>query len=251
MSSSYLDLYSGAGSLRQRGVLGTSSVYNNTGWGTPQNVYYQPGGVTKVVHDKYNNMYYGQTKQTDVVKGLQDSIKRIQGQLGRKSETSYSTGWMGALNSTTRYYSAEDRKQQNDSIARLNKDLKHVQSGGYKQEGSQFFESYDAYTGDWNNVFNKRKSNADQKEANRLQEIQNEKTRVRNKKIEGQNQIMEQKAREAEEAANKPAQGSQARAKKLTPNLEIGTGISASADKLAKSLGTGISSSLNKTGLGI
>ena len=242
MSSSYLNLYSGAGGLRQRGMFGSSTAYNPTGYGwggRPNNVYYQPGGVTKVVHDKYNNKYYGQSKQSDIVKGLQDSIKRIQGQLGRKSETVYGTGWMGSLTTSTRYYSAADRKQQNDSIARLTKDLKHVQGGGYKQEGSRFFESYDAYTGDWNNVFKRRKSNADQKEANRLQEIENEKTRVRNKKIEGQNQIMAQKEREAMEA--KSTSGSKALSKKLKPNIEIKTCVSAAGDSPVKRNPTGLS----------
>ena len=243
MASSYLNLYSGAGGLYQRNMLGMETPYQKPqfSFGTPQNVSYKPGAVTKVVHDKYNNKYYGEAKQTDIVKGLQDSIKRIQGQLGRDRETVYSNGWMGSLNTTTRYYSAADRKQQNDSIARLTKDLKHVQNGGYKQEMDRFFESYDAHTGDWNNVFKRRKSNADQKEANRLQAIENEKTRVRNKKIEGQNQTLAQKEREAKES--QISTGSKARAKKLTPNLEINTGISAAADKLVQSL--------NKTGLGI
>ena len=241
MSSSYLNLYSGAGGLYQSNMLGMQSPYNpSSNWifGTPQNVSYQPGAVTKVVHDKYNNMYYGQTKQSDIVKGLQDSIKRIQGQLGRESETVYSNGWMGSLNTTTRYYSAEDRKQQNDSIARLTKDLKHVQNGGYKQEGNQFFKSYDAHTGDWNNVFKRRKSNADQKEKNRLQEIENEKTRIRNKKIEGENQVRAGQALKQQDTHM--ATGSKAVAKKLKPNLEINTGISAQADKLATSLNTGL-----------
>ena len=216
--------------------------YNPTSnwiFGTPQNVSYQAGAVTKVVHDKYNNKYYGQSKQSDIVKGLQDSIKRIQGQLNEKSYTKYGTGWMGSLTTSNHLYTAADRKHQNDTMARLTKDLKHVQGGGYKQEGSRFFESYDAYTGDWNNVFKRRKSNADQKEANRLQEIENEKTRVRNKKIEGQNQIMAQKEREAMEA--KSTSGSKALSKKLKPNLEINTGVSAAGDSPVKRNPTGLS----------
>ena len=209
--------------------------------GTPQNVSYRAGETQRVVHDKANNIYYGQQKQSDLVKGLTDSIARLSGKLKERGETRYSNGWMGSLNSSYYRYTAADRKQQNDLIKQQQNYLNHINNGGYKQEGSQFYESYDAYTGDWNNVFNRRKSNADQKEANRLQEIQNEKTRVRNKKIEGQNQTLAQKEREAENA--QITTGSKARAKKLTPNLEINTGISAAADKLVQSL--------NKTGLGI
>jgi hypothetical protein len=243
MASSYLDLYQGAGGLRQRNILGMSSPYQRPqfSFGTPQNVFYQAGETQRVVHDKYNNIYYGQQKQSDLIKGLQDSIKRTQDQLKAKSETRYSTGWMGALNTSNYFYTAADRKAQNDRITQQQAYLKHVQNGGYKQEGNQFYKSYDAYTGDWNNVFKRRKSNADQKEANRLQAIENEKTRVRNKKIEGQNQTLAQKEREAKES--QISTGSKARAKKLTPNLEINTGISAAADKLVQSL--------NKTGLSI
>ena len=251
MASSYLDLYTGAGGLRQRGVMGSSSAYIDNGWGSPQNVYWQAGNAQKVVHDQYNNKYYGTQKQSDLIKGLQDSIARTQTKLSQDSETRYSTGWMGALSKSNYRYTAEDRKTQNAQIASQQTYLDNINNGMYAQEESTFFDSYDDWTGDWNNVFKRRKDNADQKESNRLQEIENQKTLVRNKKIEGQNQIMEQKAREAEEAANKPAQGSQARAKKLTPNLEIGTGVSAQADKLAKSLGTGLGKSINNTGLGI
>ena len=250
MASKYLDLYQGEGGFYIQSLMGfeTRAPAAPTYFGNQRGTY-RAGETQRVVHDKANNIYYGQQKQADLVKGLQDSIARLNGQLKEKGETRYSSSWLGGTNSRYHRYTAADRQQQNTLIKQQQNYLNHINSGGYKQESNKFYESYDAYTGDWNNVFNRRKSNADQKEANRLQEIQNEKTRVRNKKIEGQNQTMEAKAREAEEA--QAAQGSQARAKKLTPNLEIGTGISASADKLAKSLGTGLGSSLNKTGLGI
>ena len=216
------------------------SPYNPTSnwiFGTPQNVSYQAGETTKVVHDKYNNKYYGQAKQSDIIKGLNDAIKRTQAQLTRDYETQYSNGWMGSLNSTTHYYTEADRKDQNDRIAKYQKDLEHINNGGYKQEGKDFFKSYDAYTGDWNNVFNRRKTNAERKESNRLQEIQNEKTRIRNKKIEGENQVRAGQAKQDTQIST----GSKASAKSLNPRLEINTGISAQADKLAKSLNTGLS----------
>ena len=100
MASSYLDLYTGAGHLRQRGAMGSSSAYTPGGIGTPQNVYYQSGATTKVVHDTLNNKYYGTQSQSDLIKGLEESINRVQKQLTERGETRYSTGWMGALNST-------------------------------------------------------------------------------------------------------------------------------------------------------
>ena len=240
MSSEYYNLYTGAGGLYQNNVLGMASPYNpSSNWifGTPQNVSYRAGETTKVVHDKYNNKYYGQAKQSDIIKGLNDAIKRTQTQLNNDFETRYGTGWMGSLTTSTYRYTAADRKAQNDQIAKYQKDLEHIQNGGYTQEGKDFFKSYDAYTGDWNNVFNRRKTNAERKESNRLQEIENEKTRVRNKKIEGENQVREGQAKQDSQIAT----GSKARAKPLNPRLEINTGISAQADKLAKSLNTGLS----------
>jgi hypothetical protein len=235
-------LYTGAGGFYNRGFFGgwTPAPPRTYGWGGGQQGTYRAGETQRVVHDKANNIYYGQQKQSDLVKGLQDSIARTQAQLTKSYETRYRNGWGGQQAYTYRY-SAADRAQQKQQIANQQNYLKHINSGGYKQEGNKFYESYDAYTGDWNNVFKRRKSNADQKEANRLQEIQNEKTRVRNKKIEGQNQTLAQKEREAKES--QISTGSKARAKKLTPNLEINTGISAAADKLVQSL--------NKTGLSI
>ena len=242
MASSYLNLYSGAGGLYQSNVLGMATPYNpSSNWifGTPQNVSYRAGETQRVVHDKANNIYYGQQKQSDLVKGLQDSIKRTQAKLNTDYETRYGSGWMGSLTSSTYRFTAADRKAQKEQIKQQQSYLKHIQNGGYKQEGSQFYESYDAYTGDWNNVFKRRKSNADQKEANRLQEIENEKTRIRNKKIEGQNQTLAQKEKEAKEA--QIATGSKAMAKKLKPNLEINTGVSALGDSPVKRNSTGLS----------
>ena len=244
MASSYLDLYQGAGGLYQKNILGEwYSAPVTYGWGgtTYQRGTWREGETQRVVHDKYNNMYYGQQKQSDLIKGLQDSIKRTQEALTQRGKTVYSQGWMGALNQSYYRYTDKDRAEQNALIKQQQNYLNQINNGMYKQEGNQFYESYDAYTGDWNNVFSRRKSNADQTEKNRLQEIENEKTRVRNKKIEGQNQTLAQKEREAENA--QITTGSKARAKKLTPNLEINTGISAAADKLVQSL--------NKTGLGI
>ena len=79
----------------------------------------------------------------------------------------------------------------------------------------------------------KETQNAAQREANRLQVIENDKTASRNKKIKG----------EAGAQALQNQQGTQTngtRAKALTPNLEIGTGLLATAYR-----------GLNKSGLTI
>ena len=229
MASSYLDLYQGAGGLYQSNVLGMETPYSpssNGIYGTPSNVSYKAGENQRVVHDTANNMYYGEQTQADLVKGLTDSIARINEQLKTPGETRYSNGLMGALNSQYYNYTDKDRVSQNNLLKQQQDYLNHINKGGYKQEMDQFFDSYDAYTGDWNNVFKRRKSNSD--------------TLRRNEKITEENAVRDNKAKQQD---TKVATGSVAKSKKLTPNLEINTGISAQADKLAKSL--------NKTGLSI
>jgi hypothetical protein len=249
MASKYLNLYSGAGGLRQRNILGMSSPYQRPqfSFGTPQNVFYQSGAVTKVVHDTLNNRFYGQAKQSDVIKGLQDSIKRVQGQLGRRGETSYTTGWMGSLNSTYRNYSAKDRVEQRARLKKQQGYLKHVQSGGYSQgpHGNKFFESYDAHTSAYNNIYQrtynnkiqgqrnarirtenarKQREHAAAVERNRLQDIENAKIQRRNQKIAGEEEATTQ-------GSNNTAQSTKnkSRAKPLKPNLTVGTGIASGA----------------------
>ena len=248
MASSYLkNLYQDDGYYYTSNILGMTQKVNYTpgqfmgmggiGAQTPS---WQDGAHQSVVHDTLNNQYYGTQSFDDIYKGLEGNIARTQASLEKGYDTRSTN--MGIYSSNYRYnYTAKDKKRMNESIANQQKYLSSITKDNYTKEGDKFFDSYEAYTGDWNNVFTRRKSNADQKERNRLQEIQNEKTRVRNKKIEGQNQTLAQKEREAENA--QITTGSKARAKKLTPNLEINTGISAAADKLVQSL--------NKTGLGI
>ena len=227
MASSYLDLYTGAGGFYNRGFFGgwTPAPPRTYGWGGGQQGTYRGGETQRVVHDTANNIYYGQQKQSDLVKGLQDSIARTQAQLTKSYETRYRDGWGGQQAYTYRY-SAADRAQQKQQIANQQNYLKHINNGGYKQEGNKFYESYDAWTGDWNNLFNRRKSNSD--------------TLRRNDKISEENDVRDNKAKQQD---TKVATWSVAKSKKLTPNLEINTGISAAADKLVQSL--------NKTGLGI
>ena len=186
MASTYLNLYNNATSLRQRGMFGTSSPYNPNGFGwggTPGNVYVAGGQANKVVHDTLNNKYYGTQKQSDLVKGLEESIKRTQGQLSRKGETSYSTGWMGSLNSTYRNYSAKDRAEQNARIKQQQSYLDNINKGMYKQEANTFFDSYNDHTQGWNNVFTRRYNNTKQEEQNAITRAKNEKIKARNKVI--------------------------------------------------------------------
>ena len=226
MASNYLDLY---GNYEKR-----VPTRGGRTWTSPVDQ------ASRVVHDKLNNVYYGIHSQADTVKYLTQAIARSQ-QIANSTHGTRRVRKGRGYRDERYAYSAAERQQNQQTLANQKSYLNNINSGGYRREANTFFDSYDAYTNDWNNVFTRRKSNADQTERNRLQEIQNEKTRVRNKKIEGENQTLAQKEREAENA--QISTGSNARAKKLTPNLEINTGISAAADKLVQSL--------NKTGLGI
>ena len=229
MASSYLDLYQDAGGLVQSNLMGTTSPYVASQWsyGTPQNVSYKAGATQKVVHDQYNNMYYGTQKQSDLTKGLTDSIARLQAELDKGGRTTWHQGWMGhGGDMRFNKFDSKAIADHNAMIASQQKYLDNINNGMSKQESSTFFDSYDDWTGDWNNVFARRKSNSD--------------TLRRNEKITEEN---EARANKAKQQDTKVATGSVAKAKKLTPNLEINTGISAAADKLVQSL--------NKTGLGI
>jgi len=213
MASSYLDLYS------ETRYDGTPGMYGGPrATTTPQ----------RVVHDKYNNMYYGTQKQDDLTRGLQSQVDSLTARIKNGRETRYDgtpTIW-GGPRPFTYTFTEKDIAQFNTSLKESQNYLNHIKGGGYKQEASTFFDSYDAYTGDWNNVFARRKSNSD--------------TLRRNEKITEENDVRNNKAKQQD---TKVATGSIAKAKKLTPNLEINTGISAAADKLVQSL--------NKTGLGI
>jgi hypothetical protein len=220
MASSYIDLYTSAGGYYDQ--FG-QQVYKPT-IGTQQGTY-KAGTTQRVVHDTANDKYYGTQSLDSLTKGLQNAITRNEAKLKAGGTTNVvNAGTTFQREEFNRYDSAEI-KAMNDSIANQQKYIDSL-NNKYVQEESTFFDSYDAYTGDWNNVFARRKSNAD--------------TEIRNKKIQGENAASANKAKQAE---TQVATGSTARAKKLSPNLEINTGISAAADKLVKSL--------TSTGLGI
>ena len=234
MASSYLDLYQNSARLETPGALGTASsvsfddydpyAFQGIGAKRPN---YVAGTQERVVHDQSNNKYYGTQKQSDLVSGINASIARLEKQLKQGTQAVAQSGWMGQGGGwKSQLLTAQDITDKNNLISTQQNYLDQINNGMYTQESSTFFDSYDDWTGDWDNVFARRKSNSD--------------TKIRNKKIQGENDASVNKAKQAE---TQVATGSQAKAKKLSPNLEIGTGISAQADKLVKSL--------TSTGLGI
>jgi hypothetical protein len=215
----------------------TPGHYNYPFMGMGNRYSYQSGTPTKVVHDTLNNKYYGTQRQADLVKGLEDSIKRTQGQLGRKSETSYSTGWMGSLNTSTRYYTAKDRKEQNARLKQQQQYLKNIQGGMYKQEANTFFDSYNDHTQGWNNVFTKRYNNEQQRIRNERTAAQNVITKAKNEKIKARNKVIgkanvrNQKIKDMNAQMENNQLNQQATANTLSYNvgpstkLEINTGL--------------------------
>jgi hypothetical protein len=174
-------------------MFGSSTPYNPNAFmwgGTPGNVYVAGGEANKVVHDTLNNKYYGTQKQSDLIKGLQDSIKRTQGQLDKDFETRYGTGWMGSLTTSTYRYTAADRKAQNASLKQQQGYLKNIQGGMYKQEANTFFDSYNDHTQGWNNVFTKRYNNEQQRIRNERITAQNVITKAKNEKIKARNKVI-------------------------------------------------------------
>ena len=224
MASSYLTLYGN---------------YEKKTWDRNSNVYRSPvDQASQVVHDQVNNIYYGIHSQADTVKYLTNAVAQSQKLVNSATGQRFESGARGGGKYVSYNYSTAEKNQQKQQLANQQKYLSHINNGGYKQEANTFFDSYDAYTNDWNNVFVGRKNNADAEARNAKQRAENEATLARNKKIEGENQIREAKASQLD---TQLAVGSNAKAKSLSPNLEIGTGISAVQDQIVKSLNTGLS----------
>ena len=227
MASSYLDLYTGAGHMRQGGSMGSSTAYNpgNFQIGTPQNIYWQAGDTQKVVHDQANNKYYGTQSQADLTKGLTESLARLQSELDKGGKSSWQTGWFG--NSGQMQFNKFDSKtiaNQNAQIASQQKYLDQINNGMYKQEGNQFFDSYDDHTGGWNNVFKKRYDNS-------VIDAKNVKTTARNEKIAD---INERNKRKNSDINQGDATKSKAIASPITPKLEVNTGMASETTKNRK-----------------
>lgn len=103
----------------------------------------------------------------------------------------------------------------------------------YKQESSTFFDSYDDWTGDWNNLFKRRYDNTQTKEKNRLQEIENAKILKQNERNQ---RISDRNQRENTDIYQGDATKSKAKALGISPNTDINTGMSTEATKLSKAL---------------
>jgi hypothetical protein len=215
MASKYLDLYQGAGQLRQGGAMGSSSAYNPGGFqiGTPQNVFYQSGTTEKVVHDQYNNKYYGTQNQSDLTKGLANSIARLQAELDKGGRNSWQQGWMGNGGSMKfNKFDAKTIANQNAQIESQKTYLDQINNGMYKQESSTFFDSYDDWTGDWDKLFQRRRMNT---------------------KIEGQNAALKAKNNDTKQIDTSVSGGNPLTIK---PKVEVNTGISKEATKLSDAL---------------
>jgi len=214
MASNYLDLYTvqskeNAGTMYERSVTNTQ----------------------RIVHDTLNNKYYGEQSKDLLTKGLEDSIARLEQQLTQRGETKYSS-IMGQQRSSYYRYTAADRAKQNQALKDQKSYLNNMHN--YMQEDNQFFDSYDAYTGDWNNVFKGRYDTKVMQDRNKQVLARNEKVEARNKAL--QSQI---------DNGLGIGDGSKALATKLKPNKNIKTGIQTKADQLTASLGIG------RSGLGI
>ena len=252
MASKYLDLYQGAGGYY--GGFGGNQLMAKPTIGVQQGTY-RAGQTERVVHDTLNNKYYGTQSQDQLIKGLEDSIFR--------SQASVNNPWgTRVINSGTIYQQEQRYKKSAQEIADMNTAiknqqnyLKHITTGGYGQEGSDFFTSYDAYTTGWNNVYtsrynnnimternNKTKAaNARMAERNRQQEARNKQIEARNQKVEGRNDVYKRGMGAGLDIGN----GSKALRKPSQPNKNISTGIQSKADTLTASLGIG------RSGLGI
>ena len=142
---------------------------------------------------------------------------------------------------------AQDITDKNNLIKSQQDYLKHINDGGYKQEANTFFDSYDAHTTGWNNVFTRRYNNqvmedrnAKQREANvgikaqnELTKAKNEKTKAkneRNKRMEDRNNRLEGELNQGLTAGNKSV------ALPKSSKLTINTGMGVEATKLSDAL---------------
>ena len=206
---------------------------------------WKDGDHHSVVHDTLNNKYYGTQSFDDIYKGLTDNIARDRARLDKGWENRNTNA--GIYSRNYRYnFTDKDRKNINDSIANQEKYLSSINKDNYSigQHGDKFFESYEAYTQDYDNIYQRTYNNTEQEkrnkkiradndrkqkehqaalERNRLKAIENDKIAARNQKIKGEEEALEQNNNKLGNGKNK------SRAKPLKPNLTIGTGLAGSA----------------------
>ena len=251
MASKYLkNLYQDDGHYYTSNVLGMKQKVNYTpgqftgiGGRAPS---WQAGDQQSVVHDTLNPQYYGTQSFDDIYKGLKGNIARTQA--SREKGYDYRTYAKDTMwERRERYnYTAKDKQNLNESIANQQKYLSSITKDNYSigQHGDKFFESYEAYTQDYDNIYQRTYNNTEQEkrnkkisaenarkqkeheaalERNRLQAIENDKIAARNQKIKGEEEALEQNNNKLGNGKNK------SRAKPLKPNLTIGTGLAGSA----------------------
>jgi len=223
MASKYLkNFYQDDGYYYTSNTLGMKQPVNYTpgqftgiGGQTPS---WQAGDSHSTVHDTLNNKYYGTQSFEDITKGLQRQIERTQERLdsGYVNRT-VNAGTMWERHEKSKL-SDKEIKTMTDSITSNQDYLNTITKDNYTQEEDTFFDSYETYTQDYDNLYERRHSNA-------IQEKKNRQTARRNQTIKGENDLKAAKGREGSSVST----GSGARAKALTPNLQIGTGLTASA----------------------
>lgn len=186
------------------------------------------GSNEQVVVDPWNNKYYGDQNKDIFLRYYDSQIKSIQETLARGyTETKVNNAYMGwGLNQTQRTKLDDaGRLQLTTQIEDLTKQRQDFDQNYVKQD--RFFESYNAYQGDWNKYFEASYRNprmeAEQK-SNAIEKI-------------------DQFRAQQEEAANK-AQLVSANQLEVQAPRQVGTGVGASRDtqinQLVNNGGTGL-----------
>jgi hypothetical protein len=218
MASKYLDLYGN---------------YEVKTWDRNSNVYRSPvSEAARVVHDTVNNKYYGMDSQSAIVSGLTNAIKNSEKLVNSATGQRFERGARGGGKYVSYTYSAAEKRQHNQQLANQQKYLEQINNGMYKQEANTFFDSYDAYTQDWNNLFTKRYNNEQVRLKNEkiVTRDKNEKIRARNKRV-GKANLRTDKIKKMNNELEKDQSNQQGTGSSLSYNvgpstkLEINTGL--------------------------
>ena len=182
MASKYIDLYTGPGGYYNQygGLVGSPTIGMQQGT-------YREGETQRVVHDTLNDKYYGTQSLDSLLKGLEDSIAR--------SEAARKAGGRSVVSNAGTIFQREEYKRYSaNELKDLDKQIKNQQkyitdlNTKYKKEANTFFDSYDAHTQGWDNVFTRRYNNEQQRVKNDKTRAQNEITEAKNKKIRARNE---------------------------------------------------------------
>ena len=228
MASNYLDLY-GNYTVRKPTRGGRT-------WTSPVDQ------ASRVVHDRLNNVYYGIHSQSATAYYLTRAIAQSQ-QIANSTHGTRRVRGYGRGSREERYaYSAAERQQHQRTLANQNSYLNHINNGGYKQEANTFFDSYDAHTQGWNNLFTKRYNNEQIRLKNEriaaqnvITKANNIRTRARNLKI-GKANVRNDKISKMNNALEnqQDTKPSLTYALPVDNKLEIGTGLASETTKNRK-----------------